>query len=120
MELEHRVGFGHTGGFEVHIRYGRRRLHSAYGHDPSSAGLRLELRAVTLPEGTPVQLEIQALGRRWLVPAVVTCRDRRTIAVRFLEPQPDLAADLTRVAALPPPGSVRARVRLPLLNRASH
>lgn len=120
MESEHRVGPGHTGGFEVHIRYGRRRLHSAYGHDPSSAGLHLELRAVTLPEGTPVQLEVQTLGRRWLVPAVVTRRDGRAIVVRFLEPQPELAADLTRAATLLPPGSVRAPARLPLLNRASH
>ena len=107
-------------GFAVQIRYGKRRLHSACGRDLSRDGLYLELRAVTLPEGTPVELEIDALGRQWLVPAVVTHRDSCGIGVSFLDPQPQLVADLTQADALPMPRLPLTLVRAPLLQRPGH
>lgn len=108
----------HAVGFPVQIRYGKRRLHSAYGHDLSVDGLYLELRAVTLPEGTPVQLEIDALGRQWLVPSVVARRDSCGIGVSFVEPQPELVAGLLQADALPMPPPPYTPVRAPLLQRS--
>lgn len=110
----------HHVGFQVHIRYGRRRLHGGSGSHPSADGLHLELGALTLPEGTPVDLEIQALGRQWLIPSVVTCRDPDGIAARFVEPQPELAAELALVGALSMPPPRRLPARSPRLHRPGH
>jgi len=120
MNPERSLCARHPVGFAVQIRYGRRRLHSARGLEPSIHGLYLELRAITLPEGTPVELEIDAPGRQWLVPAVVTCRDRRGIAVRFVDPQPALASDLAQADALPMPPPATDPLRVPLLERPGH
>jgi hypothetical protein len=110
----------HQAGFQVHIRYGRRRLHSACGRNPSHDGLYLEVRSVTLPEGTPVELEIKAKGRLWLVPAVVARHDASGIEVSFIEPQPDLVAELSQVDAQPLPATHYAPARGPLLQRHGH
>jgi hypothetical protein len=107
-------------GFQVHIRYGRRRLHSAFGRDPSVDGLYLELRAVTLPEGTPVDLEIEALGRHWLIPSVVTHRDQDGIGVSFIEPQPGLVAELAQAEPQPMPPPQYTPARTALLQRHRH
>ncbi len=107
----------HLAGFQVHIRYGRRRLHSACGRNPSPDGLYLEVRAVTLPEGTPVDLEIKAQGRLWLVPAVVVHCDAAGIEVSFVEPQPDLIAELSQDDDQPLPAALQIPVRGPLLQR---
>jgi hypothetical protein len=107
-------------GFAVQIRYGKRRLPSACGRDLTEHGVHLELRAVTLPEGTPVELEIDALGRRWLVQAVVTHGDRSGIGVSFLEPQPQLVADLAQAETLPMSSPLHTPVRAPVLQRPGH
>ncbi len=120
MNPERRSCTRHPVGFAVQIRYGKRRLHSAYGRDLSSDGLYLELRAVTLPEGTPVELEINALGYQWLVPALVTHRDSCGIGVSFLEPQPQLVADLIQADARPRTPPPYTPVRAPLLERQGH
>jgi hypothetical protein len=120
MNPEHRSCSGHPVGFQVQIRYGRRRLHSARGCDPSSDGVYIEVRAVTLPDGTPVELEIEAGGRHWVVQAVVAHRDVCGIVARFLDPQPELVADLARAEALPMPLPAPAPVRAPLLERTWH
>ena len=110
----------HHAGFQVHIRYGRRRLHSGSGSNPTADGLHLELGALTLPEGTSVDLEIEALGRQWLIPSVVAQHDADGIAVRFVEPQPELAAELALVGAesMPPPRHLPDR--RPRLHRPGH
>lgn len=108
----------HPAGFAVQIRYGRRRLHSAYGRDLTIHGLYLELRAMTLPEGTPVELEIDALGHPWLVQAVVTQGDRCGIAVSFIEPQPQLAAELAGADWVPMSPRPASPSRVPLLQRS--
>ena len=110
----------HRAGFPVQIRYGKRRLHSALGHDLSTRGVYLELRAVTLPEGTPVELEIDALGRQWLVEAVVTQTDGGGIKVSFVEPQAQLAAGLTTAGDLPMAPPLPAPRRVPQLQRPGH
>jgi len=110
-------------GFPVQIRYGKRRLHSALGHDITPQGVYLEVRAVTLPEGTPVEVEIDAFGRRWLVAAVVTGSDRGGIEVSFDDPQPQLAAalavGLTEGGGLPL-APLPSATRGPLLQRPGH
>jgi hypothetical protein len=110
----------HPSSFPVQIRYGKRRLHGADGCDPSSEGLYLRVRAVTLPEGTPVELEIDAPGRQWLVPAVVTHCDDSGIGVSFLEPQPQLLSDLAGANALRPFQAPQVPLRAPLLQRPGH
>jgi hypothetical protein len=110
----------HQAGFQVHIRFGRRRLHSARGRNPSSEGLYLEVRAVTLPEGTQVELEIRARDHQWLVPAVVTLRDPDGIGVSFLDPQPALVAELNQSDPQTPPAVTAAPFRGPLLQRPGH
>jgi PilZ domain len=107
-------------GFSVQIRYGRRRLHGAYGRDLTIHGLYLELRAMTLPEGTPVELEIDALGHPWLVQAVVTHGDRCGIGVRFIEPQPQLVAELAGADLIPMSPRPPTPSRAPLLQRPGH
>ena len=120
MNPERRSYPRHPVGFAVQIRYGKRRLHSACGRNLTVDGLYLELRAVTLPEGTPVELEIDTVGRQWLVQAVVTHGDRFGIGVSFLEPQPQLVADLAQAETLPMSSPLHTPVRGPVLQRPGH
>jgi hypothetical protein len=54
-----------------------------------------------LPVGTPIELEFSALGRAWLVPAVVVHGDNAGIGVMFRERQPELYEALS--VPMPPP-----------------
>ena len=75
---------------------------------------------MTLPEGTPVELEIDTVGRQWLVQAVVTHGDPFGIGVRFIEHQPQLVADLSQAETLPMSPPLHTPVRAPVLQRPGH
>ncbi|NEX20994.1 PilZ domain-containing protein [Thiorhodococcus mannitoliphagus] len=89
----------------VYIRYRKRRFFCATGANLSSQGMFLEVRNVMLPTGTMVELELRALGRDWLIPAVVAHRDAAGIGVMFRELQSELSHGLSQLieeSARPP------------------
>ena len=88
----------------VYIRYGRRPFLGARTRDLSAAGMFLSVQSLTLPAGTPIELELSCQGRDWLIPAVVVHGDNTGIGVRFREPQPALVQGLISPADMPPPG----------------
>ncbi len=50
----------------------------------------LDVRAVTIPAGTLIELEFEYLGKEWLIPAVVVHHDASEVRVMFRDPQPEL------------------------------
>lgn len=106
----------------VYIRYRRRPFRSARGHELSARGMSLAVQALTLPVGTPIELELRALGRAWSLPALVTHGDGNGIGVMFRDPQPALCAALFDAVASGPtnpsfgleaPGTARLRNPVP-------
>jgi hypothetical protein len=61
------------------------------------------VQALTLPTGTPIELELSCLGREWLIPAVVIHGDNAGIGVMFREPQTELFQGLIATLDMPPP-----------------
>jgi len=59
---------------------------------------KLAVQSLTLPTGTPVQLEFRGAGRSWLLPAVVVQGASCGIRVMFHEPQPEIFRDLIELA----------------------
>jgi hypothetical protein len=89
----------------VQIGYRKRRFYGAQARNLSVQGMYLTVRNVTLPVGTPVELEMECLGKEWLVEAVVVHGTRSGVGVMFREPQPELYQGLIQPDALrrPPP-----------------
>lgn len=83
----------------VYIRYGKRRFLGAQAQNVSFRGMFLSVRALTLPIGTPVELEFRNLGKGWLIPALVIHRDSSGIGVMYREPQPDLCIGIREQSA---------------------
>jgi hypothetical protein len=100
---ERRYGARHCIDLPVYIRYRRRPFLGASAHDVSVGGMFLSVHALTLPIGTPIELELTSLGRDWLIPAVVIHGDNTGIGVMFREPQPELFQALIAAAHMPPP-----------------
>lgn len=90
MSIEHRYRARHPVELEVHILYRRRRFYCAKGRKLSDQGMYLEVRNLTLPAGTMIELEFRALGRDWLIPAIVAHHSARGIGVMFREVQEQL------------------------------
>jgi hypothetical protein len=113
--IERRYSARHPIELAVQVLYRGRRFLGARGRNLSSQGLYLEMRHVTLPVGTLVELEMDCLGREWLVEAVVVHHGRTGAGFMFREPQPALYAGLTRLGpAMPPPrGLDQERPRVP-------
>ncbi len=103
MEQEHRYSARHRIDLPVYIRYGRRPFQAACAVELSVAGMFLAVHALTLPVGTPVELEFSGLGRDWLLPAVVVHGDNSGVGVMFREPQPELFQGMIARAVMPPP-----------------
>lgn len=97
MTNEHRYCARYPTDLEVHIKYRKRRFISAKGTNLSSHGMFLQVRNLTLPVGTTVDLELDALGREWLIPAVVVHRDATGIGVMFRELQAELFQGLPQL-----------------------
>lgn len=88
----------------VYIRYHKRPFLTATARNVSAGGLFLSVKALTLPTGTPIELEFRCLGKRWLLPALVIHGDNSGIGVMFTSPQSELFHDLIQQAdALPRP-----------------
>jgi hypothetical protein len=87
----------------VYIRYLKRPFLGANARNLSPNGMFLAVRALTLPVGTRVELEVRCVGKRWLLPAIVIHGDSSGLGVMFRQPQPALFRELTqtRHAALP-------------------
>jgi hypothetical protein len=94
--VERRYCARHRFDLPVYIRYRKRRFLGARGRDLSDRGMFLRVRALTLPVGTPVELEFRALGRGWLVPAVVIHGDNAGIGVMFRDTQAELFKGLVQ------------------------
>jgi len=101
----------------VQVLYGRRRFCSARVRSLTLQGMSLTLKKLSLPAGTLVGLELDFLGRDWLVEAVVVRSAGTQVSVRFREPQPELFQGLIQAgfeaemeeeaaAIAPPPVSV--------------
>lgn len=92
----------------VYIRYGKRPFHGGRVNSFAQDGLTIEIRALRLPLGTPVELELSALGTSWRVPAIVTDDDPNSIGLMFREPQVALftgLAEQSRAARVQPPSN---------------
>ncbi len=88
----------------VYIRYHKRPFLTATARSISAGGMFLSVKALTLPTGTPIELELRALGKRWLLPAIVIHGDNSGIGVMFQSPQTELFQELIHdaSAAMPP------------------
>ncbi|MGD9409897.1 PilZ domain-containing protein [Thiohalocapsa sp.] len=103
MNDERRYGARHRIDLPVYIRYGRRPFLGAVARDVSIGGMFLSVQSLTLPTGTPIELELSSLGRDWLIPAVVMHGDNTGIGVMFREPQAELFRGLMQAADMRPP-----------------
>ncbi|WP_296927220.1 PilZ domain-containing protein [Thiohalocapsa sp.] len=103
MSTERRYSARHRVELPVYIRYGRRPFLGARARDLSVGGMFLSVQSLTLPVGTPIELELSCLGRDWLIPAVVVHGDNAGIGVMFREPQAALFQGLITSADMPPP-----------------
>lgn len=88
----------------VYIRYHKRPFLTATARSLSAGGMFLSVKALTLPTGTPIELELRALGKRWLLPAIVSHGDNSGIGVMFQTAQPTLFQGLINETdtAMPP------------------
>ncbi|MEA3641123.1 MAG: PilZ domain-containing protein [Lamprobacter sp.] len=88
----------------VYIRYHKRPFRTATARSVSENGMLLSVKSLTLPAGTAIELELHALGKRWLLPAIVIHGDNSGIAVMFGAPQNDLFNELSHETntAMPP------------------
>lgn len=122
MSIERRYCARHPLSLPVQVLYGRRRFCSARARTLSLQGMSLTLRNLTLPPGTLVELELDGLGRGWLVEAVVVHSAGAEVGVMFREPQPELYQGLleagipgvaeTGIAAMTPPAAPCERPQL--------
>ena len=107
MTIEPTQHHPHPIELQVHIHYGKRRFFCARGRDVSQRGMSLEVRNLTLPTGTRVDLEFHGLDQDGRVEATVVHRDCAGIQVLFAEPQPELFPGLEPLSA-PPPRAIGA------------
>jgi hypothetical protein len=109
MTVERRYRARHPIALRVQILYGRRHFYTAQACNLSERGMYLTVFNLTMPPGTLVELQMDCLGREWLVEAVVVHRDGPGIGVMFREPQSALCQGLIQqagvddAAEMPPP-----------------
>ncbi|WP_295403735.1 PilZ domain-containing protein [uncultured Thiocystis sp.] len=87
---------------QVHIHYGKRRFFCARGRDLSERGIYLDVRNLTLPTGTLIDLEFHGLEQDSRIEATVVHQDSAGIQVLFAVPQPELSPGLKQISAPPP------------------
>ena len=80
----------HAPDTRVQIHYHGRHFYAARGRSLSRQGMYLDVRNLTLPVGTEVELELEHLGRPRRIEALVIQRGPAGVGVRFTEEQPDL------------------------------
>ncbi len=79
--------------FPVFIRYRKRRFQGATLRMLSNNEIELAVQALTLPPGTPVELEFLHSGRQWRLPAQVARGSSDGIGLRLDGPLPELLRD---------------------------
>ena len=79
---------------KVQILYHGRRFFTARGRSLSTQGMYLDVRNLTLPVGTRVELEMECLGKPWRLEAAVVHRSPAGVGVKFREAQPELGLGL--------------------------
>ncbi len=118
MSAERRYSARHPIDQPVYIRYRKRRFSCALASNLSNQGMFLEVRNLTLPTGTPIELEFDCLGTQWLIPAIVVHHNESGgpgsgrqasrgsgIGVMFRDAQPALYHALSQTESLrSPPG----------------
>ena len=104
MTAERRYCARHPLDLPVYIRYRKRPFLTAKARNVSASGMCLSVKALTLPAGTPIELEFRALGKRWLLPAIVTHSDNSSIGVMLQSQQSALFQELINGAndSMPP------------------
>ncbi|MBK1644391.1 pilus assembly protein PilZ [Thiocapsa imhoffii] len=103
MTVERRYGAREPIDLAVQIRYRKRRFITARGCNLSDQGLFLEVRNLTLPTGTLIELEFDCLGQEWRIPALVVHHQVRGVGVMFKDKQPQLFSGLSRPPSRPHP-----------------
>jgi len=98
MSEERRYCARHRLELPVYIRYHKRPFLTAMARNLSTGGMFLSVKALTLPTGTPIELELRCLGKRWLLPAIVIHGNNSGIGVMFKSPQTELFHDLIHQA----------------------
>jgi hypothetical protein len=116
MTVERRYSTRYPVDFQVHILYRRRRFSYSKARNLSEQGMYLDIRAVRLPTGTLVELELHCLGKEWLIPAVVVHHHGGGVGVMFRDPQPELYRGVIehRQLQMPPRSRARAGKQSPL------
>jgi len=109
MMAEHRYSAKHPIDIKVQILYHGRRFFAARGRSLTNQGMYLDVRNLTLPVGTQVELEMECLGRQWRLEAVVVHRSPAGVGVKFREAQPELGQGW---AQEPEPGTSRAESQM--------
>ncbi len=117
MRKERRFGVRRPIDLPVYIRYRKRRFLGAQARNITVGGMFLEVQSLTLPIGTPVELEFREFGRSWLIPGIVIRGNSQGIGVMFRDAQPDLFRELTQLRADMPPPVVAAGNADSMLNR---
>lgn len=84
---------------QVQIRYRNRRFPAATGRYISAEAMFIDLRNLTLPPGTFIELEFRLAERDWRIPAVVSHSQNGGIGVMFHEMQHQLLSALDLTAA---------------------
>jgi hypothetical protein len=95
---ERRYGARHGIAQPVYIRYLKRPFLEARACNLSPSGMFLEIRALTLPVGTRIELELRGIGKRWLLPAIVIHCESNGLGVMFQQPQPELFREFTQIS----------------------
>jgi hypothetical protein len=114
---ERRSGVRRPIDLAVYIRYRKRRFLCAQARNITAGGMFLEIQSLTLPIGTPVELEFREFGRGWLIPGTVTQGNSQGIGVMFRDAQPDLFRQLTQRREDTPPPIVAAGNANSILDR---
>ena len=113
MHDERRDDARHQVDLPVYIRYRKRRFLGVRVRDISAGGMSISVKSLTLPIGTPVELEFRAGGKGWLVPAIVAQGNNSGIDLMFRESQTALFEDIRSrpgpAARLPASGTAPAR-----------
>ena len=99
MRTERRTAARRLIDLPVYIRYRKRRFLAAQARNIAVGGMFLDVQSLTLPVGTPVELEFRQVGHGWLIPGIVIRGNSQGIGVMFRDAQPDLLRELTQLGA---------------------
>lgn len=114
MTVERRYCVRHPIDLGVHILYRKRRFGQARATNLSDQGMFVEVRNLTMPTGTLVELEFDCLGREWLIPAIVVHHRGAGIGVMFKDTQGALYEGLTQRDPRLPPHRARSSAQIQL------